>query len=227
MRCPVSVSVSVSVRPSSSVALVALWPSPLALGPALDQPPSGSSGTSNPYLRSRCIPFFGTGVVGAVGLPRQGPQAVVVCRRAARVWCRRRPQPARHAVISAVGPAVRDRSGGGWGSIPSPPPSVLPHIYIALSVHSGGFVPLGQCVHSRGVNALQRLDSPSHSLAVPPGVFRHSVGLAASSVSPHSGGIARHSVGLVSLPSASHSIGIACRVSRRPATLSLAAVLAP
>ena len=105
------------------------------------------------------------------------------------------------------------RSLRWWGgSVPSPPPSVLLRQSVALSVHSGVFISPGQCFHSGGVNALRRLDPPSQSLAVPPGVFRHSAGLAASSVSPHSGGLGRHSVGLADLPSASHSIGLACRV---------------
>ena len=61
-RCPVSASFGVSVRPYSAVPLVALWPSPLYLVPALDRPPSGFSGSSSAsrlYSRRRCVPFLG------------------------------------------------------------------------------------------------------------------------------------------------------------------------
>ena len=112
--------------------------------------------------------IFGPGAVGAVGLLRQGPHSTVVCHRAARVWWRRRPWIACHAAVAAVGPAVLARSGGGGFSVPSLPLSFLSRHSIARGVHSGGFIPPGQCFHSVGVDALRRLDSPSHSLAVPP-----------------------------------------------------------
>ena len=107
--------------------------------------------------------------------------------------------------------SVLARVVGGFPSPPRPNPNP-PRCSVALGVHFSNFVPPGQCVHSRGVDSLRRLDSPSHSLAVPPGVFRHYVGLTASSVSPHSEGIDCHSVDLAALPSTSHSIEIALRV---------------
>ena len=99
----------------------------------------------------------------------------------------------------------------GGGSIPSPAPSVLTRHSVSLGGHSGGFISPGQCVHSRGVDDLRRLESPSHSLGVPPGVFCYSGGLAASSVAPHFGGLARHSVCLALPPFASHFRGFAGR----------------
>ena len=64
-------------------------------------------------------------------------------------------------------------------------------------------------------------------MAFPPRVFRHSIGLAASSISPHSRGIGRHSVGLEAFPSSSQSVGITVWFFLLAGTLSLAEVFAP
>ena len=92
----------------------------------------------------------------------------------------------RHLLVDAAGSALNGCSGGRGVSVPSLPPPVLPRHYLSLGGHSGGFVPPGQLVYSRGVNALRQLDPPSHSLAVLPVVFRHSVGLMPTLLALHS-----------------------------------------
>ena len=90
--------------------------------------------------------------------------------------------------ISVAGTRGRDAQGGasdrrspwdGGGSILSPFLFVLSRNSVYLGGNYRGFVPPGQLVHCVGVDALHQLDSSSHSLAALPGVFRHSVGLAA------------------------------------------------
>ena len=49
-----------------------------------------------------------------------------------------------------------------------------------------GFHPFGELFHSGSVGAPRQLDSPSHSLAVPPGVFCHYRGLGAPLFVSHS-----------------------------------------
>ena len=90
-------------------------------------------------------------------------------------------------------------------SVPSLPLSVLPRDSLTLGGSSGGFVPTGKLVHSGGVDALRQLDSLSHSLLLPPGVFRHSIGLAAPLFSPNLEGLNSHSVGLADPLLAFHS----------------------
>ena len=74
-------------------------------------------------------------------------------------------------------------------------PSLCPRLPVPGTLspsegHSGGFVPLGQFFHSGGVSSPRQLDSPSHSLAIPPGVSRYSGGLRPPLSSSHSGGLA-------------------------------------
>ena len=103
---------------------------------------------------------------------------------------------------------------------PLPAPVCLPPSLCHPRCQLRGFSPLGQCFHSRGINALQQLDSHSHSLVVPPQGFpplRRPHGLL---LPPHSGG-------LTDLPLSSHSIGLSRRFSCQPAPLYLAAVFSP
>ena len=61
---------------------------------------------------------------------------------------------------------------GGWGvSIYYLTLSFCPQHSVTLEGHSGGFVTPGQLFHSRSVDTLRRLDSPSHSLTNPPQGF--------------------------------------------------------
>ena len=73
---------------------------------------------------------------------------------------------------------------------PPCPPSVLPQNYFSFCGNLRGFIPLRQLFHSGGVDALRQLDSPSHSLAPPPRVFRHSGGLMPPLSVSHSRGLA-------------------------------------
>ena len=123
---------------------------------------------------------LGTGAVGDGGMPEWGP---------CTVSDRRRLLPACTLLVSATGSARIGCLVGGGVSVPYLPPSVLPWHSISLGGHSRGFVPLGQLCHSGGVDDLPRLYSPVHSLAVPPGVFRHSGGLVPPLSVSHSGGI--------------------------------------
>ena len=127
------------------------------------------------------------GAVGAMGIP---VNAYLVAFDLCRACCgSRRHRPDRHFFANS---AVIDRLGvsvGGGVSVSPPPSSIRPWHSISLGGHSGGFIPLGQLFHSRGVNYPWRLDSPSHSLAIPPGVFRHSGGLWALLSYPYSRGI--------------------------------------
>ena len=155
-RCLVPSPVSVTLWFWSSVPLVAPWPSPLTWVSAVAGFTDGST----------------------VGTPMLGICAVSV-RRRALLWDqrRRRTQPAHHPLVAANGSARLGFSGGGGVSVPSLPPPVLPWHFFSLGWHPKGFVPPRELFHSGGVNALWRLDSSSHSLAIPPGVFRHSGGL--------------------------------------------------
>ena len=187
---------------------MAPWPSPLTQGPVLDRPPSGSSGASKPYSQRGCMPFLGLAPSVPSDCRGRGPalfsstSVSLSSSGATFLGPRDAPLFPPSTPLSSLDRVV-------WGvSVPSPPPSVLPHHSVALSGHSRGFVPPWQCFHSGGANSLRQLDSSSHSLVVPPGVFRHSIGLAASSIALHSGGLARNSVGLAPPPSASHSRGL-------------------
>ena len=97
------------------------------------------------------------------------------------------PSPARSSSPRYQRCPCLPRFLGWWGgSAPSPPLSVLPRNSVSLGSPSGGFVPPGQLFHSGGVDAHWRLDSPSHFLAISPGVFRHSGGLATPLTAPPS-----------------------------------------
>ena len=61
--------------------------------------------------------------------------------------------------------------------LPSPPLSICPWNSVALRGHSGVFVLPEKLFHIEGVDAPWQLNSPSYSLAIPSGVFRHSGGL--------------------------------------------------
>ena len=155
---------------------------------------------------------FGPGAVGAIRLPRRGPalllsDSVPLGRGSTSVLGPHvMPLLLPYTLLYALAWAVKRFLSPSYPRLSSP---VTPLPLVSTPEVSS---PLGQSVHSGGVNALRRLDCPSHSWAVPPGVFHHSVGIVASSVFPHSEVLARHSVGLAALLSASHSIGLACWV---------------
>ena len=89
----------------------------------------------------------------------------------ASLWNLRRRQilPARH-LLSAAGVAAPLGVLGGWGvSVLYLPPFVRPWHSVSLEGHSGGFLPLGQLLHSGGVGAPRRLNLPSHSPEIPRG----------------------------------------------------------
>ena len=116
-----------------------------------------------------------------------GPCAVSVRRHALLwSWHRRRPGSFVIPLSPSLAPCALVSRVVGEDSFPYLPLSVLPRHYFSLGGHPRGFVPLGQLLHSVGVNSLWRLDSPSPSLAVPPRVFCHSGGLAAPLPAPHS-----------------------------------------
>ena len=115
-------------------------------------------------------------------------------------WRRRRLLVALH-MLSTAGVADPLGVSGGWVvSVPSPPLYVRPWHSVDLKGHSGATLPLQGGWYPLATRP------PSHSLAIPPGVFCHSGGL-----SPPL--------------SVSHSRGLAGRVSRRLTTLSLYAFL--
>ena len=144
-------------------------------------------GASNLYLRHASAPCLGSGAVGAGGMPCWVPCADVILRHAP-LWARqrRRPMPAHPLIVAAAGYLCPGCSGGGGVLFPSLPLSVLPRFTLAHGCHSGGFVTPGQLYHSGGVDALWQLDSPTHSLVVPPSIFSHSGGLATPLLATHS-----------------------------------------
>ena len=92
---------------------------------------------------------------------------------------------------------------GAWGvSVSSLIPYVRPGHSVALKVHSGGFVPPEQVLHSGGVVALRRLDFPSpyHSLETPLTMFHHSRGFGPPLCLSHYGGITGCFLSLSSAP---------------------------
>ena len=96
------------------------------------------------------------------------------------------PQPVPHPLVAAAGSVRLFFSGGGGflsSSCPLPSSPIIPSPLVGTPEVLS---PPGQLFHSGGVNALRQLDSPSHSLMVPSGVFCHSGGLAAPSLPPTS-----------------------------------------
>ena len=91
-----------------------------------------------------------------------------------------------HPLVSAAVSVCLGFLGVGGGSVSSLFPSVFHWHYVYFGGHSRGFIPLGQLFHSGVVNAPRQLDSPSHSLATPPGVFCPSRGLASPLSASHS-----------------------------------------
>ena len=192
------------------------WLYPLDLSPTLTRPPSGSSDTINSYLWRGCMQVL--------DLAPSVPSAPLDCCGRGPVMSSSTAMPlgrgwrqyfwfARHAVIAAVSPTVLARSGGGGGFRPFSTPILPPPVTLSpLASTPGVLSPRGNASTPGMSMPCSESNPPSHSLVVSPGVYRHYVGLAAASVSPHFGGLARHSVGLAALPSPSHSIGIACRV---------------
>ena len=157
--------------------------------------------------------MLGPGTVGAGGMSGWCTHAAVVRRRAPLwAWRRCRPRPAHPLICATAGFLCPGCLGGGGFSVLSPPQSVFPHHSLTRGGHSGGFVPLGQLCHSGGVGALWQLDPPSHSLAGPPWVFRHSGGLAALLLVRYSGGLVGHSRGLAAPVVAPHSRKFSGRV---------------
>ena len=116
--------------------------------------------------------MLGPGAVGAVGMPGLSIRAVSV-RRRSPLWARWRrwPQPVCRPLVSSPSSARLGFLSGGGVSVPYLPLSVLLRNSFSLVGHSGGFVPPGHLLHSRGIDALRLLDSPSHSLTVPPWIF--------------------------------------------------------
>ena len=100
-----------------------------------------------------------------------GPGAVRMPMHSYRVTSSHcRPWPACPHLVSAAVSAHFDLSGSAMVSVPYLPPSVLSWNSVSLWGHSGGLIPPEQLFHSGGVDAPWRLDSPSHSLEIPPWV---------------------------------------------------------
>ena len=211
-RCPVSASVGVSSCPASAVYLVAPWPSPLALGPALSRTPSSASGASKLYSRRGCMLFLDLAPSALLDCCGRGPTLLLSvtvppgCGGAAVLGSRAMPPLQPSAPLSLLARVV-----GDFPSPPCPCPSspVTPSPAVStLGVSS----PRGNA--STPWVSMPYGDStpPPTPWRSPPGVFRHSVGISVTFVSPHSGGFAHHYVDLAALPFSSHSIGLACRV---------------
>ena len=127
--------------------------------------------------------MLGSDAIGAVRMPMRC--LCDVSHHHAPLWARWRRRPC----TNCHSPCLRRCSCGGGGPFLPCPHLYVPWNSVSLGGHSGGFIPLGKFFHSRGFNALRRLESPSPSLTSPPGVFRLPGGLTAPLPAPHSQGI--------------------------------------